>query len=195
MGYFCLCLFSFSFLFLISLCPSSHSPISPTPLHTSPLLSSLLICSLDLEVVGLCQWMCKRLQMAWMRSCSLFTPLSLPPQLERVNNSQASCHKDNVIFPPYAINRGLKLSTKEKKKDSVKNTADKFIRTYRKANSINVLPNRIVVVVWKERKRGKTQCSVVRRVSNREIYLSRTLWKKKGFYYSVWYNIILVHHL
>ena len=49
------------------------------------------------------------------------------------------------------------MAEEGEKKDSVKNTADKFIRTYRKANSINFLLNRIAVVVWKEKKRGKTQ--------------------------------------
>lgn len=34
---------------------------------------------------------------------------------------------------------------------SVKNAADKFIRTYRKANLINILPHSIAVVVWTEK--------------------------------------------
>lgn len=42
---------------------------------------------------------------------------------------------------------------KKREKDSVKNTADKFIRTYCKAEPINFLLNRMVVVVWKEKKK------------------------------------------
>lgn len=65
---------------------------------------------------------------------------------------------------------------KKREKDSVKNTADKFIRTYCKAEPINFLLNRMVVVVWKEKKKGgKPHGSVVGRVSSREIYLHKII--------------------
>lgn len=74
----------------------------------------------------------------------LCLPLSPPPQLERVNNSQASYYKDKAYFFSFPLllrNKPGTYTQREgkKKKDSVKNAADKFIRTHRKANSINVL--------------------------------------------------------
>lgn len=70
---------------------------------------------------------------------------------------------------------------KKREKDSVKNTADKFIRTYCKAEPINFLLNRMVVVVWKEKKRRKTSRLSSRASVQQKDLFTQDYMKKEKF--------------
>lgn len=158
------------FLWLSRSAPFITLTLSPCALHTSPPLSWL-------EESRPCCWICKKVSDG--SQCSL-QPLCFS-QAFRHSRRRWIIHKHvaikiKLIFASYAMNQGTAVGAAEKKRDSVKNTADKFIRTHRKANPINLLPN-CGLLLDRKRKGRERITAAVRTLSRKENYLCKTLWK------------------